>query len=438
MTNKSPIITILIPTRNRAKNLDNTLKRIVRSVEYAKASDGQIEVVVANNFSIDNTEKVSKIWSDKYPYIKYYKHQEPYPSAEESLFNGIKYCNGEYVWSFGDDDFIHLNAVSTIIKTLSKTNSEFILLNCEILTPDNKTVFKYMRSNYDLLEYDDGNKFFKDYGFISVTTTLSCLVFKKDVINLQFFRELSSLSRIYSHSFTIFLSFYKRKCAFLSVPLLTYKSNKIEDEFRSISNSSKDKSIFEMFSFSSGVKKLINYSSSVTNIPVEDILRSREIEVSRSAWCSVHGILLFWLIRSYISQLHLIRKKSFYHKVRNADDIKKLIAELLELVCYLDEHSPISKYKDWLREFFTKNWTLYYFLFRGSKRKLDELLIINNKIEYNFNLKIKDYSDLGPTLITKSSIVFRKMNCDTFVNILDTEERSNIKYRHACSMFEIS
>jgi len=59
MSENNPILTILIPTRNRAKNLDNTLRRIVLAIEYANVQN-KVNVVVVNNFSTDNTDEILK------------------------------------------------------------------------------------------------------------------------------------------------------------------------------------------------------------------------------------------------------------------------------------------------------------------------------------------------------------------------------------------
>jgi len=59
MSENNSILTILIPTRNRAKNLDNTLRRIVLAIEYANVQN-KVNVVVVNNFSTDNTDEILK------------------------------------------------------------------------------------------------------------------------------------------------------------------------------------------------------------------------------------------------------------------------------------------------------------------------------------------------------------------------------------------
>ena len=51
-------------------------------------------------------------------------------SAEESLFHATKFVNTDYIWSFGDDDYIRINAFEGIVKIIEDNNN--ISINTEI------------------------------------------------------------------------------------------------------------------------------------------------------------------------------------------------------------------------------------------------------------------------------------------------------------------
>ena len=68
--NNQPILSICIPTRNRADVLDQCLKSIVRSEAFSNL----VEVVISDNCSSDGTELLVADYINKYPNIKYYRN----------------------------------------------------------------------------------------------------------------------------------------------------------------------------------------------------------------------------------------------------------------------------------------------------------------------------------------------------------------------------
>lgn len=70
--NNSPLLSICIPTYNRAQYLKNTLESIVSQKEF---NSSNVEIVISDNASTDNTEKIVKEFIGKYENIFYYKNE---------------------------------------------------------------------------------------------------------------------------------------------------------------------------------------------------------------------------------------------------------------------------------------------------------------------------------------------------------------------------
>lgn len=68
-----PLVSICIPTYNRAECLKETLGSIVCQEEFL---DGYVEVVVSDNASTDNTEQVGRCYETKYSGIHYYRNNK--------------------------------------------------------------------------------------------------------------------------------------------------------------------------------------------------------------------------------------------------------------------------------------------------------------------------------------------------------------------------
>lgn len=70
---ESPLLSLCIPTYNRSEYLERTLISILsqQGVDW-----NEIEIVISDNNSSDNTEGVSSNYSSHYPFIKYFRNEE--------------------------------------------------------------------------------------------------------------------------------------------------------------------------------------------------------------------------------------------------------------------------------------------------------------------------------------------------------------------------
>ncbi len=114
MRNKTyPLVTIAIPTYNRA---DGYLKQTIQSAVNQTYSN--IEIIVSDNFSTDNTEMVVKSFNDSR--INYFKH-----SRNIGYNNNVNFCVkqalGDYLLMLHDDDLIDHDFVDVCLKAVNYT-----------------------------------------------------------------------------------------------------------------------------------------------------------------------------------------------------------------------------------------------------------------------------------------------------------------------------
>ena len=108
MENDRPLVTIAIPTYNRA---DSTLPLTIESAlnqDYPK-----IEIVISDNFSNDHTEQLIDRYKDhRIHYIRQKKNIGPNKNYNACL----RAAKGDYFLLLHDDDLIDLDFVSTCLK----------------------------------------------------------------------------------------------------------------------------------------------------------------------------------------------------------------------------------------------------------------------------------------------------------------------------------
>lgn len=124
MENKK-LLSILIPTYNRADCLDNCLNSIFSQVDEEISK--KIEIIVSNNDSVDNTEEIMK------KYMKYENIDYKYDSNEKNLgpdgnfYKLIQEATSEFCWILGDNEYLEKESLKKILEILEK-NKETSLI----------------------------------------------------------------------------------------------------------------------------------------------------------------------------------------------------------------------------------------------------------------------------------------------------------------------
>jgi glycosyltransferase involved in cell wall biosynthesis len=119
-----PFLTIAIPTYNRAILLDLCLARIV---DQAMRSSENIEILVSNNASTDNTRDVTGRYLSICPNLRY-SENEKNQGPDFNISKCFELANANYVWIFSDDDLLLPRAIERIVPLLKRETLGIITL----------------------------------------------------------------------------------------------------------------------------------------------------------------------------------------------------------------------------------------------------------------------------------------------------------------------
>ena len=111
MKNK-PLLSITIPTYNRAIFLENLLNCIT---PQARELGEIVEICISNNGSSDNTKEVVSNFQKKYPGLIKYNENEKNLGFDKNMFKVIEMAQGDFVWLFGDDDLVVKDGIKKVI-----------------------------------------------------------------------------------------------------------------------------------------------------------------------------------------------------------------------------------------------------------------------------------------------------------------------------------
>lgn len=124
MQNK-PLLSICIPTYNREKYLEECLESIVHQQWFNQEN---IEIVISDNASIDNTKDLVYKYQKEYSNIKYHRNEKNI-GAIKNIFYLPSYSRGEYVWLISDDDMFSNIALENMFSVIREKRPSFILCN---------------------------------------------------------------------------------------------------------------------------------------------------------------------------------------------------------------------------------------------------------------------------------------------------------------------
>ncbi len=111
-----PILSICIPTRNRDVYLASTLNSIIKD-EYFLSTD-DVEIVISDNCSDDNTEELCRGLVEKFPGKFVYKRQET-DLHDKNFVEVLKLANGKYAKLNNDTLSFNKNSLRQIVSALS-------------------------------------------------------------------------------------------------------------------------------------------------------------------------------------------------------------------------------------------------------------------------------------------------------------------------------
>lgn len=136
MENKQPLLSICIPTYNRANLLDQSLARIIKEFNGLE-NKADVEIFVSDNQSPDNTpEIVEKYISNGLP-IQYIRNTTNI-GGDRNIIQCFRLAKGKYALVLGDDDFPIEGSLHKILNVLEQ--GDYGVVNLQMY-PDKSAPF---------------------------------------------------------------------------------------------------------------------------------------------------------------------------------------------------------------------------------------------------------------------------------------------------------
>lgn len=147
--NKQPILSLCIPTYNRAPFLDKLLTRI--KLQYVTSIHGElVELLVSDNCSTDTTPAVVNKHIEEGLPVKYVRNSDNL-GMDGNFVQCFKIAQGKYIWLLGDDDFLKDGAIDKLLSVINNDN-DYGLIHLQIGGDQQKKPTNYHNSQKFIAE----------------------------------------------------------------------------------------------------------------------------------------------------------------------------------------------------------------------------------------------------------------------------------------------
>ena len=133
------VVSIIMPIYNREKSIN----RAIQSVLCQTYKD--FELILINDGSTDNTEKVCKKYVKKDRRIKYIKISNSGPG--EARNKGLELATGKYIMFIDSDDFYEEKMVEIMLNEIKESQTNCIICNRIINNKNNKIKQSFVEKN---------------------------------------------------------------------------------------------------------------------------------------------------------------------------------------------------------------------------------------------------------------------------------------------------
>ena len=136
---QKPWLTIAIPTYNRSSYLKKSLENISEEI-LENNLNKEIEVIISDNFSDDNTIEVAYEFTYRFKFIRYSRNSYNM-GPDQNFIKCRNLANGRFLLLLGDDDLFVKGGIKTIVDLIKKNK----LLSLIVINSHKKVVSPNIR-----------------------------------------------------------------------------------------------------------------------------------------------------------------------------------------------------------------------------------------------------------------------------------------------------
>lgn len=165
-------LTVILPVYNVERYLEQCLQSLINQTLK------EIEIVIINDGSTDNSGKIISEYSNRYNNIKVINQGNSGLSAARN--RGIEIASGDYIAFIDSDDYVDKNMLKEMLLEAKKNNLDIVICNYERVYDDSDLTEKV---SIELEPYKiyTGNELLKKFLINKITPNACDKIFKRDL-----------------------------------------------------------------------------------------------------------------------------------------------------------------------------------------------------------------------------------------------------------------
>lgn len=221
---------IVLPTYNRCVYVKESIENLLPQLLNNR---GDVCLLVSDNASPDETEKLIRPYADNYPDIVEYVRQKENIGSHANFYFGIKHIEAEFVYLLGDDDIVSPFFVSTILYLL-KYNPNVGMIHFNYLEgPNDLKIVKVHNSTVTehclCKNYQNGKQFVKDV--LISPSFMSSDIFRKECmikgLNTNYHKDCYG----YDWLVCLYTGIMDKPCIYYELPLVVQRYGGLYQNF---------------------------------------------------------------------------------------------------------------------------------------------------------------------------------------------------------------
>jgi len=212
-----PLLTIAIPTYNRAQ----FLRELLNSLTGQISAEARVELLISDNASDDETAAIINDEQRKGTQLRYIRNAENI-GPDANFLQCYECAAGKYVWLIGDDDFLLPGAVAKILDYLSKDEYDLVYVSPAGFAGDASEV-RPVRSSRRAVAFTDAAQFVRRVHIF--TTLISSNIVNKSRVELVEHKPFTQLinTNLIQLGWTFTALRGHRKSLFIQEKLVAYR-----------------------------------------------------------------------------------------------------------------------------------------------------------------------------------------------------------------------
>src|SRR6185503_407006 len=115
----SELLSVCIPTRNRARYLRELLTAFASQIEQGKFGPADLAFYISDNAAEDETPEVIRAFKQKVPWTVDSRNPSNI-GGDENIGKVRRQGQGQYIWVLGDDEILCDNSLGKLLAALRK------------------------------------------------------------------------------------------------------------------------------------------------------------------------------------------------------------------------------------------------------------------------------------------------------------------------------